>query len=349
MRRIARIQRPSAALTQCLQASASTPQHTAVCRAAAAATARPTRDFSTTPQRPFHSSRRLAQKPSPEEEKAAKTEEALAEKEEALSQEEAAAAPPTTDAAEQQQEQTPEEAAEQLLDTYDPAEAEAEAALPEVETDLILPPSDLAVAQREDELEADGVSYTPAESAHGLEVVGGLGGWFERDEHWGASKRYAGFAPSRRVADPGLLELNVRRAVAEALAVAAAGGAASDKAPLLTGLWERGGREEAERALALRLEVRGDGAVGVVAAEGEGVVQGLRWDPDAPGAEVARAGDEVGPQQFSPDEAREIVQSWDQGWKNISLHDVQLKFAVSSSRLRSTKRTAAHLASGGTD
>lgn len=333
MRRIARIQRPSAALTQCLQASVSTPQHTAVCRAAAATTAaRRTRDFSTTPQRPFQSSGRLAEKPSPQEEKAAKTEEALAEKEEALAQEEPTpteneAATPTTEA----EQQTPEEAAEQLLDTYDPAAAEAEAAaLQEVETDLVLPPSDLAVAQREDELEADGVSYEPAETAHGLEVVGGLGGWFERDEHWGASKRYAGFAPSQRVTDSSLLELNVRRAVAEALAVAAAGAGASDKAPLLTGLWERGGREEAERALGLRLEVRGDGAVGVVAADAEGVVQGLRWDPEAPDASVAKAGDEVGAQQFSPDEAREIVQSWAQGWKNISLHDVQLKFAVSS-------------------
>lgn len=318
MRRIARIQRPSAALTKCLQAPVSTPQHTAACRAAAATTAatclqRP-RDFSTTPQRPFHSSGRLAEKSTPEDNKAARAEEAT----------------PATDAEQQKQQQ--QEAAEQLLEAYDPDAAETEAL--EVETDLVLPPSEVEVAQREDELEADGVtSYEPADTADGLEVVGGLGGWFERDEHWGASKRYAGFAPSSRVADPSLLELNVRRAVAEALAVAAAaaaaGGAGSDKAPLLTGLWERGGREEAERALGLRLEVREDGAVGVVAAEAEGIVGGLRWDPDAPGAEVAKAGEEVGRQQFSPEEAREIVQSWDQGWKNISLHDTQLKFAVS--------------------
>lgn len=269
------------------------------------------------------------------DEKTVKTEEALAQ-EEILAQKEDDATPTTTDA----QQQQAEAAAEQLLDTYDPAEAEAEAeaaaALQEVETDLVLPPSDVAVAQREDELEADGVSYQPADSAQGLEVVGGLGGWFERDEHWGASKRYAGFAPTQRVADPSLLELNVRRAVAEALAVAAAGGGAtSDKAPLLTGLWERGGREEAERALGLRLEVRGDGAVGVVAADAEGIVSGLRWDPEA-GSSVAKVGDEVGRQQFSPDEAREIVQSWDQGWKNISLHDVQLKFAVTKRILQLT-------------
>ena len=223
-------------------------------------------------------------------------------------------------------------AAEKLLEAYDPDAAEAEAPQ-EVETSFVLPPEEVEVAQREDELKADGVRYKPAESARGLEVVGGLRGWFEHDEHWGATRRYAGFAPTARVADPALLELNVRRAVAEALAVAAAAAAAGrggkDKAPLLTGLWERGGREDAERALGLRIEVREDGAVGVVAAEAEGIVRTLRWDPEAAGSEVAAAGEEVGRQQFSADEAREIVQSWDQGWKNISLHDAKLKFAVS--------------------
>lgn len=229
----------------------------------------------------------------------------------------------------QQLQQQQEAAAEQLLEAYDPdAAAEALEAV-EIETDLVLPPEEVEVAPREDELDAGGVSYVPADTAHDLEVVGGLGGWFERDEHWGASKRYAGFAPTHRVADPALLELNVRRAMAEALAVAAAG-TGGDKAPLLTGLWERGGRGDAERALGLRLEVREDGAVGVVAADAAGIVRALRWDPDAPEASVAAPGEEVGKQQFSPDEAREIVQTWDEGWKKISLHDAQLKFAVST-------------------
>lgn len=333
MRRIARIRRPSAALTQCLQAPASTPQHTATCRAAAATAAtclqRP-RDFSTTPQRTFHSSGRKAEKSNSEDEKAARAEEGRLHQEERRAAKAAKAAAEqeaTTLAAEAHQQQQ-QEAAEQLLEAYDPDAAQVEVL--EVETDLVLPPEEVAVAQREDELAADGVRYEPADTAHGLEVVGGLGGWFERDEHWGASKRYAGFAPTSRVADPALLELNVRRAVAEALAVAAAAAARADKAPLLTGLWERGGREDAERALGLRLEVREDGAVGVVAADAEGVVRALRWDPDAPGSSVAAVGEEVGKQQFSPDEAREIVRAWDEGWKKISLHDAQLKFAVST-------------------
>lgn len=335
MRRIARIQRPSAALTQCLQAPASTPQHTAACRAVAAATAatclqRP-RDFSTTPRRTFHSSGRKAEKSNSEDEKAARAEEGRLHQEERRAAKAAKAAAEATTLAAEAHQQQQHEAAEQLLEAYDPDAAQVEAL--EVETDLVLPPEEVAVAQREDELAADGVRYEPADTAHGLEVVGGLGGWFERDENWGTSKRYAGFAPTSRVADPALLELNVRRALAEALAVAAAAaasGARADKAPLLTGLWERGGREDAERALGLRLEVREDGAVGVVAADAEGVVRALRWDPDAPGSSVAAVGEEVGKQQFSPDEAREIVQTWDEGWKKISLHDAQLKFAVST-------------------
>lgn len=323
MRRIARIQRPTAALAQCLQAPASTPQHTAASRAATTCLQR-RRDFSTTQQRPFHSSGRREENSISEEEKRRATKAA----------EEPQATTTGTDAAQQQQQQQ-EAAAEQLLEAYDPdAAAAAEEVALEIDTDLVLPPEDVEVAPRGDELAADGVAYRPADTAHGLDVVGGLGGWFERDEHWGASKRYAGFAPTRRVADPALLELSVRRAVAEALAVAAAAaaatGAGADKAPLLTGLWERGGREDAERALGLRLEVREDGAVGVVAADAEGVVRALRWDPEAPGSSVAAPGEEVGKQQFSPDEAREIVQSWDEGWKKISLHDAQLKFAVST-------------------
>lgn len=334
MRRIARIQRPSAALAQCLQAPASTPQHTAACRAAATCLRRP-RDFSTTPQRPFHSSGRHAERSTSDDEKSARAKEAPLQQQEerqrlaqAAAEEQRAATPAADDAAQQQQPQ--QEGASQFLESYDP---DAPHETLQVDTDLVLPPEAVEVAPREDELKADGVAYEPAETAHDLDVVGGLGGWFERDENWGASKRYAGFAPTTRVADPALLELNVRRAVAEALAVAAAAaGAASgaaDKAPLLTGLWERGGREDAERALALRLEVRGDGAVGVVAADAEGVVRALRWDPDAPGSSVAGVGEEVGAQQFSPGEAREIVQAWDEGWKKISLHDAQLKFAVS--------------------
>lgn len=298
MRRIARIQRPSAAITQCLQASsASAPQHAAVCRAAAAAstttTTRGPREFSTTPQRSFHGSRTREDKP-----KVEAVEEAATEAAQASTEAEARLAP------------------EEFLDAYD-----AEAAALRVDTDLALPPEEITLAPRADTVEEAERDYTPAEHAQGLEVVGGLKGWFERDDHWGGSKRYAGFVPTHKVQDPALLELSVRRAVVEALAVSS-----RDDAELLTGLWERGEKEDAVRVLGLGIQVAEDGSTKLV-GDVEGAVKGLRWDPEAPGSS-ASLDEEVGKQRFTAEEASEIVKTWDNTWKTISLRDVRLKFAV---------------------
>lgn len=291
MRRIARIQRPSAAITQCLHASASAPQHAVVCRAAATNNTRRSRDFSTTPQRTFHGSRSREDKL-----KAQAVEEVSVDE-----------TPAKADA---------HSAAEELLESYDP-----DAEPVEVETDLALPPQEITLAPRADAIEAEEPDYTPAETAQGLEVVGGLKGWFEKDDHWGQSKRYTGFIPTNKVQDPALLELSVRRAVVEALAVSTQG-----DAELLTGLWERGEKEDAVRALGLGLQVAEDGNTKIV-GDVEGVVKGLRWDPEAPGSTASEV-EEVGKQRFTPDEAREIVQTWDKTWKGISLRDTRVKFAV---------------------
>lgn len=297
MRRISRLQRPSAAITQCLQASSiSAPQqHAVVCRAATAATStiRGQRDFSTTPQRTFHVSQTRGDKP-----KVESTGEAARGTGQASNDAKAL------------------QAAEKLLESYEP-----EAEPLRVDTDLALPPEDITLTPRADRVEEVEPDYTPAEHAEGLEVVGGLKGWFERDDHWGGSKRYAGFVPTHKVQDAALLELSVRRAVVEALAVSARGAA-----KLLTGLWERGEREDAVRALGLGVKVAEDGGARL---EGDvkGVVKALRWDPEAPGSS-ASADEEVGRQRFTPEEAGEIVKTWDNTWKTISLRDVRLKFAV---------------------
>ncbi|KUI69230.1 hypothetical protein VM1G_05355 [Cytospora mali] len=308
MRRIARIQRPSAAITQCLQSSsASAPQHAVVCRAAASTTTiRGPRDFSTTPQRTFHGSRPREDKP-----KVQGVEEVAREAGQASTEVEA------------------QQAAEELIDADDP---EAQATQVQVETDLALPPEKIIVAPRADIVEAQEKEYTPAESADGLEIVGGLKGWFERDDHWGGTKRYVGFTPTHRVQDPALLELSVRRAVVEALAIFQ-----EKDNELLTGLWERGEKEDAVRVLGLGLEVAENGyakLVGDVAS----VVQSLRWDPEAPDS-VASVDEEVGKQRFSPEEAAEIVKTWDNTWKNISLRNMKLKFAITKRILQLTGRT----------
>lgn len=291
MRRIARLQRPTAAITQCLQASsASAPQQAVAGRAAAAAAGAiriAPRDFSTTPQRTFTGSQARGDKP-----KVETIEQAAREDEKALAE------------------------AEELLEAYEP---EAEAL--QVETDLALPPEEITVAPRADAIESNEPDYTPAENAHGLEIVGGLKGWFEKDDHWGGSKRYTGFIPTNKVQDSALLELSVRRAVSEALAVST-----QNDVELLTGLWERGEKEDAVRALGLGIEVAADGSTKVV-GDAESVVKGLRWDPETPDS-TASAVEEVGQQRFTAEEAKEIVKTWDKSWKNISLQDVRLKFAV---------------------
>lgn len=315
MRRIARLQRPSAAITQCLQqASASAPQHAAVCRPpATTSTIRAPRDFSTTPQRTFHGTRTREDKPkvgTVEEVTARVVEEGSAPEQQ---QQQDPAVP------EQQTEAEARQAAEELLDSYEPAEAEAL----EVNTDLALPPDEITVAPRADTAKQEAADYIPAQHAQGLDIVGGLKGWFERDDHWGPTKRYTGFTPTNRVQDPALLELSVRRAVVEALAVSAGG---AEEEALLAGLWERGEKEDAVRALGLGVEVTEGGDAKLV-GDVEGVVRALRWDPEAPGS-VASADEEVGRQRFTAEEAREIVQTWDKSWKGISLRDVRLKFAV---------------------
>ncbi|ROW08338.1 hypothetical protein VMCG_03224 [Cytospora schulzeri] len=307
MRRIARIQRPSAAITQCLQASssASAPQHAVVCRAAttaaATSTIRSARDFSTTPQRTFHGSRTREDKSKVES---------------------ATEAAPARDA---NQASSTEVVETQLAATEEQS--------PRVETDLALPPDEITLAPRADMVEEAEPDYTPAEHAEGLEVVGGLKGWFERDDHWGGSKRYAGFVPTHKVQDPSLLELSVKRAVVEALAVSAQQG----NAELLTGLWERGEKEDAVRVLGLGVQVAEDGSAKLV-GDVEGVVKALRWDPDAPGSS-ASLDEEVGRQRFTPEEAGEIVKTWDKTWKTISLRDVRLKFAVTKRILQLTGHT----------
>lgn len=182
-----------------------------------------------------------------------------------------------------------------------------------IETDLVLPARDVTIAPRIEELDSDVENYRPADDASALEVVTGLQDWFSKDEHWGASKRFVGFAPTNKVTDPALLELHTRRAVLEAVAVTQAG----DR-QLLVRSWGAGGsKEDAIRTLGLGVEIEEEGAVKLV-GDVKGVVEGLKnTEGVSPTSET-----------IEPAEAKEIVQVCDQNWKEISLQDVQLKFAV---------------------
>ncbi|SPQ26722.1 df878db1-43fb-43c0-9089-fd467e82150e [Thermothielavioides terrestris] len=71
-------------------------------------------------------------------------------------------------------------------------------------------------------------SYKPADTAEGLEEVGGLADWWDDPAHWGGEDGVGGFVrstvarfgPAERVSDPAVLEVLARRAIVEALVVA---------------------------------------------------------------------------------------------------------------------------------
>ena len=158
-------------------------------------------------------------------------------------------------------------------------------------------------------------TYTPAESADGLEWVGGVEDWWENDRNWGALKKFHGFRRSEKITERAVLEVLARRAVIEALAVRKDAGEG-----VLTACWRVGGRDQLTAALGVGLEVSAEGQ-----AELRGDSKGLA-DSLAPTTENETASDEE--LSLSAEEARELLGSFDPSWKQISIRDPALKFAV---------------------
>ncbi|PSR84048.1 ribosomal subunit 39S-domain-containing protein [Coniella lustricola] len=203
------------------------------------------------------------------------------------------------------------------------------AGAPLIETDLVLPPEDLTVAPRPDELTVgksatasspSEAAYTPADDATRLEVVGGLADWFSpKHNNWSASKSYVGFGSSVRVNNPALLQVCARRAVLEALA-AVQGGRAEE---LLTAAWsQETGREALLRVLELKVQVDEQGQA-TVEGDVSAVVESLSGE--APAVSTAAAQEGLG---ITAEEARRMRKAWDSSWTSISLEDVKVKFAI---------------------
>lgn len=191
-----------------------------------------------------------------------------------------------------------------------------------IDSDLVIPPSyaEPDLAPRSDDLEAGGlVDYKPAETAEGLEVVGGLTDWFNKDEHLPPSKLDSldRFAPKTLVEDPAVLELCVRRAVVEALAVVQA-----KHGQLLKRSW--GGRassEAAERVQALGIKC--DDGKATLTGEVREVVNDLAAKEKTEGASLAT--DVAYPDSAT---AQAICAELSADWKKVSLKDIKFRFAV---------------------
>ncbi|KAK2022329.1 hypothetical protein LX32DRAFT_630096 [Colletotrichum zoysiae] len=164
------------------------------------------------------------------------------------------------------------------------------------------------------EKEGEAKGYVPAQTADGLEEVGGLEGWWDQEGRWGKESQYVAFTRGGKVLDAAVCEALVRQAVVEVLAVQ------GTRPDLLTGTWAKGGRKNFNRATNVVLVAQEDGSLTlkgdaeVTAAIGRvATVESNQTDPEA---------------YLTPEEAQERIKQWDPSWKSASLQDVCFKFAV---------------------
>lgn len=173
-------------------------------------------------------------------------------------------------------------------------------------------PSRRTEAAAEKELQSSDPTYVPATEAEGLEEIAPLNTWWEQPGHWGDESVYKGFGSTDKVVEKEILEVYLRRAVVEALALQQTG-VFSEWA---TKKWSEGGsRNELDQALAVQVEVQ-DGKA-TLKGDASSIVEALTSESQE--AESTAS--------VTAEEAKEMIKSWDPSWKNIAL-DNSLRFAV---------------------
>ncbi|KAI0376069.1 ribosomal subunit 39S-domain-containing protein [Hypomontagnella monticulosa] len=184
------------------------------------------------------------------------------------------------------------------------------------EWEAYMPPPQRSYAERADEVSDP--SYVPALAANGLETVGGLKDWWDKQEHWPQSADFASFKPLEKVVDPAVLETSVRRAVVEAFALRQAG-----REDELVAAWPVAGEEALRHLMAIDVKVTEDGAVSF-SGDVPAVLESLNWNR----AEESES--EIIPDVsiLSTEEAQKYKESWSQDWKAASLSDPRIKFAI---------------------
>lgn len=183
---------------------------------------------------------------------------------------------------------------------------------------LVLPPRRTeAVAEKE--LPALDPSYVPATDLADLDEIKPVSTWWQQPGHWGPESEFRGFA-APKVEDRAVVELYMRRAVVESLALREAGlldeWAAKN--------WPAGERAELDQTL----------AVEVVIEDGKATLKGdtaaiagrltSKVEESEPTSEPAAKLDA----KLFAKEAQEIVKALDASWKDVPLTDHHLKFAV---------------------
>lgn len=175
---------------------------------------------------------------------------------------------------------------------------------------LKLPPR-RSEALTEQALQAADPTYVPATEAEGLEEILPAKMWWDQDGHWGPESEFNAFGRAEKAADKEVIEVCLRRAVVEVLALQESGSFAE----WASKKWREGRRSDMDQALAMEIRVKDgnasleDGATSVVEAL------------------TAEAEDTAASEMPTREEAKAFIQAWDPSWKEIRLED-EAKFAV---------------------
>ncbi|KAK5995315.1 hypothetical protein PT974_03718 [Cladobotryum mycophilum] len=175
----------------------------------------------------------------------------------------------------------------------------------------ILLPAKRSEATTEQELKTADPTYVPAMEADGLEEIGTLSTWWDQPNHWGEESEFKGFGSTQRVVEKDIIEVHLRRAVVEVLALQQAGAFPE----WATKRWQEGARAELDEALLFTIEVV-DGKA-TLTKDASAVAESLTSDVET---DVAREG-------LTAEEAKGLVKQWDPSWKSIVLND-EVKFAL---------------------
>lgn len=174
---------------------------------------------------------------------------------------------------------------------------------------LVLPPR-RTEAVTEKELQSVDPTYVPATELEGLDEIEPIKTWWERPGHWGEESEFRGFAP-KKVEDKAVIELYLRRAVVETLALQEAG-LLND---WVAKKWRAGDRAELDQTL----------AVDIVVQDGKATLKGDLGS--VTGRLTSQVEELEQAETVSAEEAKEIVKTWDASWKEVALNE-HLKFAV---------------------
>ena len=188
-----------------------------------------------------------------------------------------------------------------------------------IQTDLVIPRGTTNAPRPSDVTDPD---YTPAETADGLEEVGGLEDWWDRPGHWGASKTYVGFGPRDKVTDPAMLEVLAKRALVEAIVMKRFDDRMIKPHEDLSPMSQA---RTARRSAKVEVVAGPDGNGAPVLKNEKDyhrVLTRLMREKSLE-KEGANASDPL-----TPEKARQVIETSDASWKGLELRDPQLRFYV---------------------